>query len=245
MNMLKIKNEKGFTLIEVMIALFIMTIGFLAMAQMQFLSLKQKQNAELGTIATNMIQFISDRDMAEAKRVHLLNSIAYVEAQAGRLDPLSGTEPHLQYCTGEQNVCIGCPCNPLIAITPNPVPNQDQAGNDIPETTCAVISTHDFDPENVEFKAVQSDCVPANGGGLFVVKQVVTTIVNPGSTSQISRLDITYGVKTPLQFEETDFDSVSLKDTIASQGFAISSHREDWSEIIGAGWNQVIVPHIP
>jgi prepilin-type N-terminal cleavage/methylation domain-containing protein len=44
-----IKNSNGFTFTEVMIALSMMALGFLAMAQMQFLSLKQKQDAELGT----------------------------------------------------------------------------------------------------------------------------------------------------------------------------------------------------
>jgi len=241
-----IKNSNGFTFTEVMIALSIMALGFLAMAQMQFLSLKQKQDAELGTVATNIIQFMADRDMAEAKRVHLLNSIAYVEAQAGRLNPADDSETHLQYCksSNSNSICDTCPCNPLKAVTPNPTPNQDGDENDIPETTCAVISTHDFDPENVQFEADQSDCDITNDGELFIVKQVVTTIVNPGETPQISNMNITYGVKTPLQFEDTDYDSVSIKDTIASQEFAISSHREDWSEIIGAGWNAVNIPHM-
>jgi prepilin-type N-terminal cleavage/methylation domain-containing protein len=238
--MLKISNDKGFTFAEILIALSIMTIGFLAMAQMQFLSLKQKQDAELGTIATNMIQFISDRDMAEAKRVHLLNSIAYIEAQAGRLNPSDENEPHLQYCKSSNldHICILCPCNPLESITfAAPVDGST-------ETSCAIISTHDFDPENVVFETDQGNCALTNDGELFIVKQVVTT--TDGATPQVTTLDITYAVKTPTQFEDTAFDSVNIKDSIATQQFSVTSHREDWTEIIsGGGWGTVEIPHIP
>jgi len=103
------KNQKGFTFIEVIIALSIMAIGFLATSQMQFLSLRQKQLAEDGTIATNIIQFIADQDMSTARQIHLLNSIAFIEALAGRLSPLSTSEPHLQHCIGEKNICDECP----------------------------------------------------------------------------------------------------------------------------------------
>ncbi|MEZ4547618.1 MAG: prepilin-type N-terminal cleavage/methylation domain-containing protein [Thermodesulfobacteriota bacterium] len=93
-----LRNERGFTFTEIIIAISIMALGFLAMAQMQYLSLRQKQRAEQGTVATNVIQFIADRDMEEVKRAHLLNSIAFVEAQAGRLNAGSSAEPHLQHC---------------------------------------------------------------------------------------------------------------------------------------------------
>ena len=238
--MLRISNDRGFTFTEILIALSIMTVGFLAMAQMQFLSLKQKQDAELGTIATNMIQFISDRDMAEAKRVHMMNSIAYIEAQAGRLVPSSSSESHLQYCTGEANVCSECPCNPLEAIT------LGAPANDTTETSCALISAHDFDPSSVEFGGEEGDGALCKDGGdnvFYIVKQVDTTI-DDTADPQITTLNITYAVKTPVQFDESDFDSVSIKDSIATQEFTISSHRENWNEIIN-GWTEVEIPHIP
>ncbi|MCL4246501.1 MAG: prepilin-type N-terminal cleavage/methylation domain-containing protein, partial [Candidatus Dadabacteria bacterium] len=81
-----LRNQRGFTFTEIIIAISIMALGFLAMAQMQYLSLRQKQRAEQGTVATNIIQFIADRDIERVKRSHLLNSIAFVEAQAGRLN---------------------------------------------------------------------------------------------------------------------------------------------------------------
>ena len=49
-----------------------------------------------------------------------------------------------------------------------------------------------------------------------------------------------------MQYEETSFDSVSIKDSIATQDFSVTSHREDWSEIIsGDPWKTVEIPHIP
>ena len=242
--MLKISNDKGFTFTEILVALLIMTIGFLAMAQMQFLSLKQKQDAELGTIATNMIQFISDRDMAEAKRVHLLNSIAYIEAQAGRLDPGDENEPHLKYCktSNADHVCEACPCNPLESIT------IAAPADGATETSCAVVNPHDFNPGSVEFAkdgVTGSPCSTAGDDVLYVIKQVQST-VNNSTTPAVTTLDITYAVKSPTQFEGTAFDSVSIKDSIATQQFSITSHREDWTEIIsGGGWNAVEIPHIP
>ena len=191
--MLKISNDRGFTFTEILIALSIMTIGFLAMAQMQFLSLKQKQDAELGTIATNMIQFISDRDMAEAKRVHMLNSIAYIEAQAGRLNPGDENEPHLKYCktSNTDHVCTECPCNPLESIT------IDAPTDGTTETSCATISTHEFDPGNIVFAKDGISGAPCETAGddvFRIIKQVRMTVDN-SMAPEVTTLDITYAVK--------------------------------------------------
>lgn len=241
--MLKLRNNKGFTFLEIMVALGIMAIGFLAMAQMQFLSLRQKQLAEDGTIATNMIQFIADRDMAELRRVHLLNSIAFIEAQAGRLDPSSSSEPHLQHCTGERNVCFTCPCNPLgvVTIDPNPLVVD---GNPVPETTCAVVNMHDFDPSSVIFEKETPGCDVGSQPAFYVVKQVLSEVDNT-TTPPLMTMTITYAIKDPVQYQDSDFESVSINDSLASQDFVITAHQEDWSEILGPGWNQVVVPHIP
>ncbi len=249
--MIALKNDKGFTFTEILIALSIMAIGFLAMAQMQYLSLRQKQQAEVGTVATNMIQFIADRDMGEVRRTHLLNSIAFMEAQAGRLytDP---DREHLKYCEVEKNVCDECPCDPLAAIMPDPSEALGEDDAD-PETSCAVVDPHDFDPKDLVFSSDDSDCADASEGSLVVVKQVEVETGNDvdgdGNDDQdvplIFRMNITYAVKSPGQFEETDFESVSVRDTLATQSFVISGHREDWSEILGEGWDEVNVPHIP
>ena len=238
-------TQKGFTFIEILVALSIMALGFLAMTQMQYLSLRQKQQAEAGTVATNVIQFIADRDMEEVKRTHLLNAIAFVEAQAGRLDPESASEPHLQHCmTGNADrLCDACPCDPLAAVTPDPTENLDDEGNNIPEISCAVIDIYDFDPEEVSFSTSQSACAGATGDDLIVVKRV---LVDTDTTADppLTTLNVTYGIKTKKQFEETDFDSISRKDTLATQDMVFSSHDEDWSQFI-PGWTSVSIPHIP
>lgn len=242
--MLKLRNNKGFTFLEILVALGIMAFGFLAMSQMQFLSLRQKQLAEDGTIATNMIQFIADRDMAELKRVHLLNATAFTEAQAGRLMLGSTSEPHLQHCLGEKNVCATCPCNPLEVVTLDPTPQFDPAGNPLFDTTCAVVNVHNFDPNEVEINYESPGCDAGSQEAFYLVKRVQSEIDNTVTPAELT-LTITYAIKDAVQFGDTGFDSVSLKDSLASQDFVITAHQEDWSELMGAGWNQVVVPHVP
>ena len=206
-------SQKGFTLTEIMIALSIMTLGFLAMAQMQFLSLRQKQQAEVGTVATNMIQFIADRDMEEVRRTHLLNAIAFVEAQAGRLNPGSDSEPHLQYCksSNTKRMCDTCPCDPLAEVTPDP--------SQALQITCAVIDVHDFDPKKVSFKSTAAGCSGSNDYSLIVIKRVNSQTVIPADPNDptVTTLNVTYGIKTKTQFAETGFDSLSIKDTLVTQ----------------------------
>ncbi len=233
-------NENGFTFTEIMIAVTIMALGFLAMAQMQFLSLRQKQLAEQGTSAANIIQFIADRDMEEVKRAHLLNSIAFMEAQAGRLVPGSDSEPHLQYCktSNSNRMCDACPCDPLAEVTPDP--------SQALETTCAVIDIHDFDPKKVSFKGVVGQCSGGAGESLVVVKRVNSQTVVPDDPNEPpeTTLNVTYGIKTKGQFAETGFGSISKKDTLAVQNIVFSAHEEDWSQFIPA-WTEVMVPHVP
>jgi len=235
--MVAFSSQKGFTLTEIMIAVTIMALGFLAMAQMQFLSLRQKQLAEQGTIAANVIELVAERDMEEMKRAHLLNSIAFVEAQAGRLNPGSDSDPHLQYCktSNSNRVCDTCPCNPLAEVTPDP--------SQALETTCAVIDIHDFDPKKVSFKSNVAQCSGGVGDSLIVVKRVASstdnTIVPPETT-----LSVTYGIKTKNEFAETGLSSVSIKDTLATQDMFYSAHREDWSQFIPS-WTDVMIPHVP
>ena len=48
-------DNSGFTLLEILVAVFLMAIGFFAMSQMQFLSLRQSQLAENGTMIITLI----------------------------------------------------------------------------------------------------------------------------------------------------------------------------------------------
>ena len=235
-----LRNQRGFTFTEIIIAISIMALGFLAMAQMQYLSLRQKQKAEQGTVATNVIQFIADRDMERVKRAHLLNSIAFVEAQAGRLNAGSSAEPHLQHCMSgnPDRMCDLCPCDPLAQVTPNPAQPTI--------TSCAVVNPYSFDPGKVSFSREPPICTAAaDGESLIMVKRVESeTIQGVGSQPDITTLTVTYAVKTKNQFSDTGFGSLSIKDTLATQNLVFSAHREDWSQFIPA-WNNVNVPHVP
>lgn len=231
-----IKSQNGFTLTEILIATFIMALGFLAVAQMEFLSLRQKQQAEIGTVATNAIQFVTDRDMAEVRSRHLLNSTAYIDAQASRT-------PSLDYCNGSAtSICAACPCDPLEALTPNP-------DNAVTETICAAIDSHNLDPNTLVFRASATQCqtdaaaLPADSEVYYLVKQTTTTI-DAGVTPNIVTVATTYAVKTPTQFDETGLGSVTIRDSLASQTYTVTAHVDDWSESI-AGWSAVRVPHIP
>lgn len=233
-----LRNQRGFTFTEIIIAVSIMALGFLAMAQMQYLSLRQKQKAEQGTVATNIIQFIADRDIEEVKRAHLLNSIAFVEAQAGRLNAGSSSEPHLQHCMSgnAERMCDTCPCDPLMQVTPNPAQPSI--------TSCAVIDPYSFDPGKVSFSREPPICTAAaDSESLIVVKRVDSAIDNT-SQPPITTLTVTYAVKTKNQFADTGFQSLAIKDTLAAQNLVFSAHREDWSQFI-PGWNNVNVPHVP
>lgn len=238
-NMTALDNQKGFTLTEIMIALAIMALGFLAMAQMQFLSLRQKQQAEEGTVATNLLEFVADRDMEEVKRAQLLNSIAFMEAQAGRLDPGNASDPHLQYCStsNSKRMCDACPCNPLTRVTPDP--------SQALQITCAVINVHDFDPKKVVFKSTAAGC-SGSSDDLIIVKRVNSQTVVPADPNDptVTTLNVTYGVKTNQQFAETGFNSLSKRDTLVTQNMVFSAHEEDWSQFIPS-WTEVSVPHVP
>lgn len=230
------KNQEGFTLIELLVATLIMSLGFIAFAEMQFLSLLQKQRAELGSTATNAIQFISDRDMAEAKRIYLLNSNTRMDAQAGRVLDLS-------YCDGSAtSVCGACPCDPLEALTPNPDDGVD-------ETTCAAIDRHNFDPTNITFRNTKALCLadaaalPANSSPLYIVKEAMTD-VDAAVIPNIVEVQIIYAIKTSPQFDDTDITSVLIRDSIVSQSFEVTAHVDNYSDLI-PGWTTVRIPHVP
>ena len=103
------KNKaSGFTIVEILVAVFIISIGVLALSQMEILSLRQYQLAEQGTMATNIIQFISDRDVAEVKRRTLLNNEVY-------LDYLNARNADFDYCDGTDKIYI-LPLRPLYLL---------------------------------------------------------------------------------------------------------------------------------
>jgi prepilin-type N-terminal cleavage/methylation domain-containing protein len=247
-----INRQDGFTLAEILIAVGIMALGFLALAEMQYLSLRQKQKAEFGSIATNMIQFVADKDMGEVRRLHLLNSITHSDSVAGRIldfDYCDGNAP--TDCTNPPcaDPCTGCPGQPcdsmrvlsVAAIPPNGVIN---------ETSCAPIETHDFDPEKLVFDTDVNNCTDPDAD-MYIIKNVrASQQLDPATLVQILTVNLTYAVKTPGQFVETGLTIIDagnlpiLKNSVATQIHIMTAHIDDWSAII-PGWAQVRVPHIP
>ncbi len=225
-----IQQQSGFTLTEIIVALLIMVLGFLAMSQMQFLSLRQHRLADQGTVGTNSLQALSERDMAEIRRIHLLNSRVYLDGQSGKLITTQD-----DYCSGSVVPCdSGCPCNPFIILT-------SDTGSDNTETSCAEIDIKDVDPTNVQYETSKSSCADAD---LYIVRRVITNVDTSANPTDIT-VNVTYAIKNPQQFEDYTFgNQLTLPNSVVVQNYTASAHVDDWSTYI-PGWNQVIVPHIP
>jgi len=230
-------KQSGFTILEVLIAILIMSTGFIALSQMQFLSILQKQRAEAGTIATNIVQFANDSELAKAKKMHQLNILVL-------LDTIAQRTPDYTYCGDSTKFgCTECPCDPLTAFTPNPV-----VGN---EKTCSIIDINDFDPENLIYTnqtTCQTTLDSFGTEAMILVKDVDTnSVVVDGIT--IMTLSIMYGVKSKEQFRDSGL-SVLLKDTLVAQSFEVTAHLDNYNEngTISSnptGWINVRVPHLP
>lgn len=240
-----VKKEGGFTLLEILIAVAIMALGFLALAEMQYLALRQKQKAELGTVATNMIQFVADVDLAEVRRLHLLNTITHSAAVAGR--PLD-----LSYCNGTEpdTGCTGCPCDVMEVLTSVSYPNPPEPPAVNEDETCAPIETHDFDPEKLVFSTNVNDCADPDAD-MYIIKNVrLSQQQDPETLVDVLTATITYAVKTPGQFRETGLTIIDdannrpiLRNSVATQTQTITAHVDDWSAII-PGWAEIRIAHV-
>ncbi|MGH7886064.1 MAG: type IV pilus modification PilV family protein [Thermodesulfobacteriota bacterium] len=247
-------DTKGFTLIEILVALGIMALGFLAVSQMQFLSLRQAGLAETGTTATNVIDLAANRDMQEMRRMHLLNSIAYGTAVKGGI-------PDLNYCNGSTGAaCPTCPCNPALEIlginsSGLPPTQKDVLEDGIPfpnpivATVCSPIDLNNFDPAEIVYSAAIADCQTNE----FMLLRAVEGFRVPGDTQSdpdTINYRITYGIKTPREIARDNRQGVNnfninLGRTAATQTYDLTAHIEtDWDRFIAA-WPQVIIPHIP
>ncbi|MEZ4547619.1 MAG: hypothetical protein R3B51_07840 [Thermodesulfobacteriota bacterium] len=102
---------------------------------------------------------------------------------------------------------------------------------------------YDFDPKDVDFTTVAATCNAANNESLIIVKRV-DSVTDNTQLPPITTLTVTYAVKTKNQFLDTGFQSLSIRDTLATQNLVFSAHREDWSQFIPT-WNNVSVLHVP
>jgi type IV pilus assembly protein PilV len=84
-----IQRQRGFTLLEVLIALLILSIGLLGLAALQTTSLRSNQMASMRTTATQLAYDISDR----------------MRANPGRTAP--DTEPHFGVADNEYLLTAG------------------------------------------------------------------------------------------------------------------------------------------
>lgn len=82
------RNNRGFSLIEVMVALLIFSLGLMGMAGLMVLSVKTNQSAYLRTQASFLAQAMADRIRANIGRVNDYNG-SYSQATAGT-DPCAG-----------------------------------------------------------------------------------------------------------------------------------------------------------
>lgn len=228
-------RDKGFTLMEILVAIFIITIGVLGLSQMQFLSLSQYQNAEDGTAATNIIQYISDRDISEVKRRSLLNNAVY-------LDYLSSRTPNFDYCDGTDKICEDCPCDPFTAITASTDDGDTEA-------SCSAINLDDFDAINITFFTDATQCGSADYIALkFTSTSIVTTLGLPDAVT----IDVQYAVKSRNQFADTGLDtgSFNIRDTLAIQDFRYTATIQDYTSVVQGGgvvgdWSSVRLVHVP
>lgn len=246
-------NNKGFTLFEILIALAITAVGFLAMSQMQYISLRQKTLAETGTFATNVIDTVSDFEMANARAISLLNARVYLDSQANKT-----ILNQVQYCDGsDDSVCAQCPCNPLTVFT-SPGFNLFANGS---ETLCVPLDIENFNISDIEYfdsvagcSATADDLNPS----FFIIRRVVNNFDGASTPNQIN-LNVTYALKSLKQLKDTgnglelgdggESGPLKITHSISLQNYQISAHVEqDWTNFVtlaGGTWNLVVVPHIP
>jgi len=237
----KFQTEHGFTLIEILVAMMIISVGYLAFSQMGFLSLRLKQMAERGTDATQVIQFITDRDLAQVKRVHLLNTKTYQ-------DGITVLSLDFSYCSGGTNsVCGQCPCDPLEVLTTD----ADPAGGSGVVTTCSVVDIEDLNPLLLNFTdeaTCQSNlsALLSIGNELMVVVRQASTEVTTTSVPNTVSIDMTYAAKSPQQFKETG-NSITLRDSLGREFLTVTAHEANYADdvVILSGWTDVRIPHVP
>ena len=93
--MIRINNNKGFSLVEVLIAIFILSIGLLGVAGMQVTAISANSFAQTGTVAIALAEEMVDRVRSHAGTspedyhgINTSNSVAAI--QAAYDDPIEG-----------------------------------------------------------------------------------------------------------------------------------------------------------
>lgn len=112
--------NRGFTLIEVMVALLIFSLGLMGMAGLMVLSVKTNHSAYLRTQASFLAQSLADRMRANMGLINSYNG-AYSESTAGS-DPCAG----------------GAACTPAQLVTRDRAVWSRQLADSLPNATANV-----------------------------------------------------------------------------------------------------------
>jgi prepilin-type N-terminal cleavage/methylation domain-containing protein len=222
-------GNKGFTLIEVLVALFIMSIGFLALSQMQYLSLKQSQLAYSGTTASNLIQSLSDIDLSRIRIINRNNIVLVNDIISG-----NGNNTHQDYCNN--NLCNNeCPCDPFHAFTAF-------ADEDSPLSICTAIKNEyhklNFDETIISTNPAVSCNNTANE--YFLTRTINVDTRVPGERTY----NIAYTIKN--RYQQVNYPD-ELGNSLATQYIKISAHVD--STILASApdgiSNLLVIPNIP
>ncbi len=226
-------DKVGFTLIEVLVALFIMSIGFLALSQMQYLSLRQSQLAYSGTTATNIIQAFSDSDLSRMRSIHNLN-MALVN------DLFSGDITNREYC--DNDLCNNeCPCDPFSVISDYPA---TATGNNSPEQICTAIKNENYTfGETIisDDSTVSCDDILVNTSNEYFLTRTINIDTN---VPEERTYKIAYTIKNRYQRIHHPLD---LGNSLATQFIKISAHV-DTTTLANAPdgiSNLLVIPNIP
>jgi len=231
-------DSKGFTLIEVLVALFIMSIGFLAISQMQYLSFRQSQLAHSGTTATNMIQAFSDSDLSRMRSIHNLNLALISKIRNGNFTDANDTA--LKFC--KTDLCSNeCPCDPFLTISENP--DTGTEGN--PERICTAIDIENYAFDETIISTNPADSCDDTANKYFLTRTISINIDN-GIIPEERTYNIAYSVKNRYQQENSPLE---LGNSLATHFIKISAHidtsvLEDVDEdgVTNAG---LVIPNIP
>lgn len=188
------KDHKGFTLVEVLVAAALMAIGLLALSQITFLTLKQNQRAIDKTSAVNILQTIAEKDLRRIKQMYDCN-IDHIRD--------GGT---YSCNTSILGAGVACPqyCNPFRTINTDPTRTEKQCFSITPSTSEVPIQS-----------TPESDCKTITPKTDFYVLREVK---QPSD----GKYEITYAVKSLNQVDQAS-TSLELKDTISRHYMVVES----------------------